>query len=189
MRPLYILFGALVVVVLLVLIFVGVFRPRSGTIPTKAPLILSEHASEDIAVSYMLDGKVNANEEHRAIKITVTNQYRLFEIIGGYQGQVIASQTFANNTESFKAFLASLQTAGWLKENTKTTSPVYEGKCPLGYRYILKTSNLEDAPEMLWTTSCNSAKGTFDGSLSTIKKLFKAQIPDYTKLVRGTDLS
>lgn len=190
MRPFYILIGALIVIAGLVFAFVSIFKPgKSSNIKqVTSAVVLAEHASEDNAVSYMVDGLTNATEDHRAIKITVTNKARTLEVFSGYDGNVILSKSFSNDTAGYKAFLAGLQTVGFLKQNTKNTSLNYQGKCPLGYTFIIKTSGIKDTPELLWTSSCSNAKGNFAGSLESVKQLFKKQIPDYDKLVTGVKI-
>jgi hypothetical protein len=188
MRPLYILIGALIIIAGLVFAFVSIFKPGKTSLPIASAVVLAEHASEDNAVSYMVDGLTNAIEDHRAIKITVTNKARTLEVFGGYDGRAILNKSFSNDTASYQAFLAGLQTVGFLNQNTKNTNLNYQGRCPLGYTFIIKTSGIKDVPELLWTTSCTNVKGNFAGSLESVKQLFKAQIPDYDKLVNGVKI-
>jgi hypothetical protein len=188
MKPLYILIGALIVIAGLAFAFVSIFKPgkTSNTKPVTSAVVLADHATKDNAVSYMVDGVTNSTEDHRAIKITITNKARTLEVFSGYNGNVIISQSFANDTASYRVFLAGLQTVGFIKQNTKNTDLNYTGKCPLGYRFILNTSGIKDAPQLLWTSSCgNAVKGNFAGNLDSVKQLFKAQIPDYNKLITG----
>jgi hypothetical protein len=190
MRPLYILIGALLVIASLVLVFVYVFKPGKTTTKTvTSAVVLADHANETNSVSYMVDGFTTSGEAHRAIKITITNQSRTLEVIGGYSGKVILSKTYTNDVASYKAFLAGLQTSGYIKQNAKYTSLAYEGRCPLGYRFVMNTAGIKDAPTLLWTTSCSNKVGSFQGNLGSVKQLFKNQIPDYQKLIKGVKLS
>ena len=189
MKPIYTLGGALIVITILVLVFIGIFKPnKTTTTPVKQPVVLADHATENIAVSYMIDGSTTATEKHRSIKITVTNSTRILEVFSGYQGQVIKSKSYPNDAASYKIFLSGLQTIGFIKQSTKNTSLEYSGKCPLGNTYLLTTSGIKDAPELLWSTTCEKVKGNFTGNLTSVKRLFQEQIPDYKKLVAGVDL-
>ena len=189
MKPIYTLAGALIVIAIIVLVFISFFKPsKSTTTPVKQQVVLADHAGENISVSYMVDGSTTAREDHRAIRITITNSARTVEVFGGYQSQVIKAQSYPNDATSYKIFLAGLQNVGFIKQSTKNVSLIYDGQCPLGYRFILGTSGIKDAPTLLWTTSCEKVNGNFTGNLAAVKKLFKDQIPDYNKLVQDVSL-
>lgn len=190
MRPIYILVGALVIIGILVIVLVSIFKPsNNNNTPAIPPVVLADYATETNSVSYMIDGITNAEENHRAVKITISNTSRTLEVISGYKGQVIKTKTYANNTESYKSFLAGLQTVGYIKQNPKNTSTNYLGKCPLGFRYLITTSGIKNVPELLWTTNCGGTPGSFAGDLAAVRELFKNQIPDYDNLVSGISVS
>ncbi len=187
MRPLYFLIGALIFIAGLVFTFVSIFKPGDSPTTVTSAVVLADHAAEANSVSYTMDGVINSAEQHRAVKITVSNSTRTIEIFSGYQGSVISSKSYANSPSSYKEFLAALQGVGFIKQTPKITD-TYLGKCPFGYRYVFNTSSISGAPEMLWTTSCGKVKGTFGGVLDSVTQLFKKQIPDYDALLKGVSL-
>lgn len=188
MRPFYILIGALVIIGLVVIVFLSLTRPNTDGKKTTPVVVLADFAGSNASVSYTLDGITRGNELHRSIKITITNTMRKVEVFSDYQGKIVKSQSFVNNVPSFKAFLAGLQTAGYLKKSTSITSENYLGQCPLGYRYIFNTDGIKDVPSILWTTSCSTSNGTFKGILDTVRQLFTNQIPGYEKFVSDVRL-
>ena len=188
LKPIYILIGALIVIAGLAFVLVTIFKPGSDSATVAPPVVLADHASESNSVSYLVDGVINSPEKHRAIQITVSNTVRTLQVFSGYQGNELIVKTYPNNVESYKEFLAALQTIGSTNYDTKATSDNYLGQCPFGYRFVIRTSGFKDVPEMLWTTSCSDSSGNFRGNLEQINQLFKKQIPDYDAVIKGVSL-
>lgn len=189
-RVLYIL-GTIAVFILAILFIIWIIGRISSRTSKKANTTtsqISDFADSDNSVSYKADGVINGNENHRAIKITVTNKSRMLEIISGYQGQVIYSQSYTNNVEAYKEFLSALQKSGYLIQRKNIANTTLEGACPLGNRYIFETIGIDISSEMLWTTSCASTQGTFGGKINVVQTLFQKQIPNYSKQVSTTSL-
>jgi len=149
---------------------------------------MAEYADGAATVSFTTEGPTNADENHRSIIMTVSNNIRSLEVTSGYQGQVIQSKSYGNNVSAFREFLAGLQTEGFLIQRSKTTVASIQGQCPLGIKYTFASTGINGAPDNLWTTSCLSKTRTFGGSLGVIKQLFQNQIPDYNSLVSDVDL-
>lgn len=189
-RSIYIFLGALFVIFLVVLVFVIIFRngDNGGNGTVKTVVLADNAADDDVKVSYTLDGIIRGNELHRAIRISVNNRFRTLEVFEDYQGTVIDKHTFPNNVESFRAFLAGLQTLGYLRQASEPAITDFEGQCPLGYRHIFNTEGVENAPTTLWRTSCSNTSGNFRGSLDSVRRLFRLQIPKYDSLVSRVNL-
>lgn len=150
---------------------------------------LVEYANSDARVSFATVGEVTGNEQHREIKITIDQYNRVLETYTGYQGQITSKNSFSNNSEAYRSFLAAIDKAGFAKKNPNPKTTDIAGLCPFGLRYLFGANGVESYPENLWTTSCSPQTGTFGGNLSTIRQLFQLQIPDYSKYTQGVNLN
>ncbi|HUD03540.1 MAG TPA: hypothetical protein VMR51_02015 [Patescibacteria group bacterium] len=187
MRNIYLILGVAVFVILLIFIIFGLNRPVTTTNNSK-PVIMSDFADTNADVIYTTEGIINGDELHRIIKITVDKNSRMVEVISGYQGTIIKSESFTNNSSAFKAFLASLQAEGFIAKRSKPGSTNSLGQCPLGTKYYFDSTGITGAPGDLWITSCSAKIGTFAGSLNSVQQLFQLQIPDYNNIVSGVNL-
>jgi hypothetical protein len=188
-KPFYTILGAFVVFIALAVIAVVFFSTRSHNV-TVVPknVVLADYAESNAVVSFEQDGATKGNELHRSIKITISRDSREFAVLSDYQGNAITRKSYPNNGSSFKAFLAGLQAAGYLKERKSALGDNYLGQCPLGIRFIYKNDNFKDVPALLWSTSCATSSGTSGGSSTILQQLFKNQIPEYNKMVVGVQL-
>lgn len=191
MRFFWIVAGALGLLLLITVFFLVLNRPNSSSVTTKSSqkIVMADYANSDATVSYTKDGITNGEEAHRAIKITISKNSRKLEIYEGYQGAILQTNSFSNDQDAYKAFLAAIQNKGYLNQNKTKTSTDIQGKCPLGLKYMFNTYGISGAPSFLWTSSCGIAPGNFGGNLTDIQRLFQLQIPDYSKLTSKTDLS
>ena len=176
--------------IIAVLIIFGVFifgiNKKSTPKPvTVAPSSLQDYASATAEVRLTVDGQVNGDDLHRAIRITVGKNQRKLEVIQGYQGNVIDSKTQDNNESAYDVFLRSLNNAGFTKER-KTKITDERGVCPTGNRYIYELTNTENNDLRRWSTSCGA--GTFGGQSQLIRSLFQSQITDYETITSTVEL-
>src|SRR5690554_4055350 len=97
----------IIVVIALILLGVLIFGGGDDTPrPTpEAARELPEYASTDASVVSVTDGVINGDDEHRSIRVTVNRNVRTIDVIQGYQGNVIKTQSFANNEPAFRVFL------------------------------------------------------------------------------------
>ncbi|MCA9344080.1 MAG: hypothetical protein H6793_01365 [Candidatus Nomurabacteria bacterium] len=177
-------------VVLLIFISVIWFFARSGDKPKQQVGVnretnITNYADTNTVVRFTQEGKINAREEHRVLQITIGQTERTAVIYDGYQGNVLKSQTLLNDRDAYKAFLAGLQNSGFTKPKVATRNVVPLGACPNGKRYHYDIINGSDTKQSLWSTSCNSARGTFGGNVSNVQTLFQNQIPDYSTFIQG----
>ncbi|MCA9348451.1 hypothetical protein KC867_03510 [Candidatus Saccharibacteria bacterium] len=157
---------------------------NSSTVSTRAKL--SESANSEAVFTFTERGPIVADEDHYNIQITVNRHTRVIKILKGYEGNVVATQSFTNNQEAFSDFVSALENAGYEgKKSTKYASE--EGVCPAGRRYVFE-SNQFDEDFRRWTSNCD-VKGDFAGSLSVIQGLYKDQIPEYNKFISETRAS
>lgn len=185
-----------VFVLLFVLIFLGwgissvarnVFKRNNQT--DVAVDASSNRALDDIRVArYIVDGPVVASSEHRSYSIEVTSNVAIMKVYSDYGQKIIAEKSYKNNTEAYNAFIKSLEEANATARyvGTDEDDDISEaGVCPEGRRYILE---LGDSVRR-WTTSCDRKTGTAAGKMTTMRKLFAKQIPDFDTLVKDTTLN
>lgn len=187
MRRYFIALGVvfLLVILLVILLFRGGEKPPTG--PTVLPL--NEYAFDNTsAVTYTQRGRINGDDVHRNIVITVTSDERKINIIQGYQGNVINTQTYSNNQDAYEQFLYALKQAGFLtkKKEIKVDDP--NGRCSTGILYYYTLSQDFNDLSSLWSGNCSKEIGTFGGNNTLIKTLFQAQITDYSKITSGVSL-
>lgn len=188
--------GVALFVGILILIFLGFLLILTGGNGKKtpsnapAPMSLPDYATTDATVSFTTNGIVNGVDVHRAIRITVGQDQRELDILQGYSGQVLSSQTFANTTDAYKAFLTAINNAGFLAKIKKPLvpdSPV--GQCPTGFTYVLQLNQEGDTLSNTWGSTCGAKVGNSAALISTTQQLFQNQITNYFTLTGSVNLS
>ena len=172
---------------LVVLTFVLIFKAFSGNNnqATKPQQIdLNSYATTNAVMRYTIDGPINADQNHRRIRVTVGNDQVLLEILKGYQGSVVTSKTYPSNAEAYTDFLHSLTLASFNKGRDQAPKDE-RGYCPAGRRYIYEAMSSGDNIMRWWSDSCASADGNFAGSAGTVRLLFTSQVPDFYKQTAG----
>jgi hypothetical protein len=176
-----------IAIIILVAVFIIAFGLGNENTTTRKTVNLEDYAYSDATVSATTDGIINGNDQHRAIKITVSKSHRTLHIYQGYEGTIAQSYSFTNNPTAFKQFLASLQKSKWTSVK-RTSSTSVDGQCPTGFRYIFANSGIDDIPNNLWSTTCSNIRGTFGGDTDLMLRLFQAQITDYNTLISDVRL-
>ncbi len=188
----FIIFG--IVVVILIFGLVAIFsrrgeRPNQEASVKKATALI-DYANSSTVVRLTQEGYINARENHRVVQITVGQNSRTIELIEGYQGKVIKSNSYSNDTDSYRAFLAALHNAGYTNTrvaSTRNIEPI--GACALGYRYYYDILDGANVKQSLWSTSCGNIRGTFNGKSGGVRTLFQKQIPNYSTFMQGVSFS
>lgn len=190
-RLLAIFIGLIVFIIILVMLFGRGGGDKNNPSTNQVQLQpLAEYAGTNATVSFTTDGIINADELHRAIRITVSNNQVTLDVLRGYNPQVIQSRTFQNNQEAYSVFLKAINNAGFLlKTKNKNIPADPAGQCPLGNRYILNLN--QDGVDLsnTWASTCGNKVGTSTGSIQTIRTLFQYQVPGYNRLVGEVNLS
>lgn len=171
------------IILILVLMFSGGGKPK---VPSTAKS-LESYATTDAAVSMYLDGPINANQDHQAVKITVDRNSVTFDKFSGYQGDVTQEQTFNNNETSYFNFLRALEFSGFTHGNTDSSLSDERGRCPLSERMVFELNDGDNRLEHFWTTSCGGTK-TYQGNTAATIQLFERQVPGYSKLTSSLSL-
>jgi len=175
------------VVAVIILIFLGIILLRGPKKPTSVTpaKTLPEYSNTDALVRLTMDGIIDGEENHRAIKITIGRDQRSIDIIQGYQNHLLNTQVYTNNESAYKVFLSALNLLGYTKERKRSNTDK-TGQCPLGSRFTYELINTGDTDLDLWNTSCGSGLGTFGSSQpATVRTLFERQIPNFQQLIQS----
>lgn len=180
-----------IILALLIFIAVKLFggggKPKQNPTP-KAPVVqpLPDYSDTMAEVSMTIDGRINGDDQHRAIRVTVDRFSRKLDIIGGYSSNILQEKTFSNNENAYDIFLRALNNSGFLAKRKKPSVSDERGQCPLGNRFIFELNDSGDVLSHLWSSSCGT--GTIGGSTSTLQQLFQNQITDYDRLTSNVQL-
>ena len=189
MRNYFIGLAIVVVLIIGISVFVSkVIHHKPKTTPTTTQTSKPEKfIDKTTQVSLTADGATVGVESHRAIRITIDNSSRTIDLISGYDDGVYETKTFPNNSSAFSAFLAAINTYGFSSENTNAAKDE-RGVCPLGIRYVYEATYRSGDPLRSWGSSCKGVN-RFIGQGPNIQQLFRNQIPDYNKIVKGVNLT
>lgn len=187
------LIGFVVVILMLLFGIILLFsgggeKPASTTAPVVKPL--PEYSITSAETSMTIRGEINGDDVHRSIRITVGQYDRRLDVIAGYQGQVIQTNTFSNNQSAYSEFLYAIKDAGFMLKRKGVTDAQAQpnGKCPLGNLYTYELNAGGESLSDLWSSSCGSKTGTLGGSSSLLQTLFQNQITNYSQLTSGVQL-
>jgi hypothetical protein len=170
--------GFLASVGLIVFVFILIVRGFNGNSKKVTTTPLTDYANSSVEMQYTIDGPVNADQDHKSVRITVGQNEVVIETLKGYDQTVGQTQTFDNNQTSYSTFLRALDIAGYSKGNTDSSKKDERGYCPTGTRYSYDIIDGSDTKQHFWSASCSSP-GTFKGNMSQVRVLFQAQIPNY----------
>lgn len=144
---------------------------------------LAAYADTAVTARVTIDGQINADQNHTALRITVNRDDVTYEQIQGYQGTVINRQSFANNQSAYNNFLYAIGHAGFLLGSNDSRLANEKGYCPLGHRYIIELMDGSRDIERYWATNCGgSAPKTYKGNLGLTLNLFELQVPNFDSL-------
>jgi len=175
----YIITIGLLIVLILFLVSGGGGK-KSGH-GAAVPKLLNSYAYTDAEVRLVLDGPINADENHQTIDITVDSLDATYTQTQGYDGTVVNSQTFPNTQNSYYAFLTALMQEDYTAGTSLTGFNSDTGLCPLGDRYNFEIIQNGQMLQNYWSTTCGGV-ATFKGNIPSTLDLFEAQIPNYDSL-------
>lgn len=179
----------LVAIGLVVLVIVLIVKALVGppTAPSSQTDITSYVNMPNASATLLVDAPTNVDQDHRQVKITVSATQNEIDVIQGYQGTVIANQSYANNSSAFAAFLQTLKLMNFSKGTVSSAN--YQGYCPAGDRYVFTFNNGEKDLFKYWSTSCGG-QGTFGGNVGQVLEQFRRQIPqaDFDQLTSDVSL-
>lgn len=141
------------------------------------------------SVRMTVRGPIVANEEFHSYQITIDSISRIMTTYQGYLEQSIASKTYGNNLKAYEQFVYALDKANYMKgaefEGDKDDT---RGICATGLVYEFEVLNAASSVKRLWASTCKGSPGSLDASVSQIRNLFEAQIPDSEDLLRKVEL-
>lgn len=184
MKRLLLFLSFLLGVVLLLIVIVGLSGNRNGSggvISANKVFDVADYADRDSKVSTTVAGPIVGNDEYREIRITVTPNSRTIDIIQGYQGKVIKSQSYSNNRDAYREFLDALSKQNYGK--SRDTKLEKSGACATGRRNTFLTYDNSTVVSDVWSGSCT--RGSTTGSSNQIINLFRRQITDYNEITSG----
>lgn len=150
---------------------------------------LSEMAdTRSSSVQYIVDGKINSQEEHRQIRFTISENRRVAEVLQGYNGEVLKRISLNNTDEAYDALIYALNDEGFgtIDEGSEVIDS--RGVCSSGKRYYYKIRVGASTLQELWASSCSGTHGTMDGDKAGINRLFENQFPGFDDFERGVKL-
>lgn len=175
------LVGFLITIGLIILLISLLFGGGNDKKVPKTSKTLDSYASTDAVATLTAAGPINYQGDHREVRISVSRDQVLYEVQRGYNGEIIKQQNWGNTQEAYRAFLAALETANFTKGDTKAAIKDPTGLCPLDKRYILTLTEGGNDIIRFWSTTCGAK--TFQGKLSTVKELFRTQLPANSNLL------
>lgn len=158
-----------------------------STQPTTTEQVsLAASADTELVARLTTSGEIVGKEDYKSIRISVSRNKRVLEIMSGYNNAVIDTRSFSNDQAAFESFLLAIEIAGFT-ESKKGANEDERGYCSSGTRTVYEALANVDAQQRLWSGSCSVKVGTFAGDVSAVEDLFEAQIPDYLELVEDVD--
>jgi len=182
-------FGFIAFLLLIVVGTILIVSHHHSSPKKPAPIVrtLPDYASSNSSVSMTIDGVVNGDDIHRAIRITISKESRNIDIIQGYSGNVINTSSQANTADAYSVFLRALNVASFTAKLKKATGPTDSaGQCPDGTREIFALSDNSNTISSLWSSSCGI--GTFGGNPDLAQLLFQRQITNYEDVTANVQL-
>lgn len=173
------LIGILVFIFLLIFLIIRLLSGGGGSEQKNLPPALISYANTDTTVRYIIDNPTQNDETHRDIIITVGKDAATLTITGGYNGNIISTESFTGNPNAYAAFLASLdKSGGFTKGDNRASVQDERGYCATGNRFSYDIVDGDGKRiQHLWSTSCGVK--TFKGVTGIVDQLFRNQIPNF----------
>lgn len=171
--------------VILVIVFLVKTIGGNGGAKPQHQVDVTDYAGMPSAVTLLSDAPTNIDQDHRQVRITVTQSENEVDIIQGYQGNVIDTRTYPSNQAAYTVFLQSLKLMNFSKGDNNPDLKDYSGYCPRGNRFVFTFNDGSTDLFSYWTTSCG--QGTYKGERSATLNLFRNQIPqsDFSALTNN----
>lgn len=174
---------------LIIVLFSKAFSTSKTATTARPKVDLLSYAATDAVSSVYIDGPVQANQDHQALKISVDKNQVKIELYRGYQREVVKQAVYPNNPTSYASFLKSLDKAQFARSVSANVGVDERGYCPLRNRFIYELNNETTSVVRAWTTSCGV--GNYTGDRALTRTLFIDQVPDkeLRTFLNGTNFS
>lgn len=180
------LMGLLGVVGLVIVVVILIIRGLGGDDAAKAGPSLTAYADSNTVMRFTIEGPINADTVHQALRITVGRDESKAEILQGYRDTIANTISCSSNSEAYGVFLRALDILNFNKGNDDSKLQDERGFCPDGSLFLLEIHEGSRQIQRYWETSCG--EGNFGGDLPALEELFKAQIPDLGNFTRDVEL-
>jgi hypothetical protein len=141
------------------------------------------------SVRMTVRGPLVANEEFHSYQVTVDSSVRALVTYQGYLEQSIGSKSYGNNLKAYEQFVYALDKANFMIGDELTGDKNdTRGICATGLVYEFEVISADSTVKRLWTSTCKGSPGSLKASVTQVKNLFLAQIPDSDQLLRKLDL-
>lgn len=174
------LFAVGLVVLILVLLLSGPSTPKTVT------KSLLSYADSNSSVELDIYGPIVAPSNHNEIDIVINQTYSNITVYQGYNYNAVKSANYSNSYNSYKAFLAALNFAGFNTGTKNNASSL--GYCAEGDVYTYKLYNNGQEVSSYWSSGCSNDPITYRGDVARTLSLFQAQIPDYSSIVSNANI-
>ncbi len=173
--------GLLSIVAFVLAVALLVVRGITGGGEPKDKINLADYANTDTVMRLTIDGEINSEQEHRAVRITIGRDEARMDILNGYNQYVANTFNFPNTSAGYETFLRALQLLGYTKGDDDPNLKDERGYCPSGNRYVFEVRENGWEAQRFWRSSCK--EGNFGGDTTRVIDLFQRQIPDYNSLL------
>lgn len=149
---------------------------------------LADYLRPNTSVKVTVEGPIVADETFVSYDIEVGQDFRQITRYKGYGKAVVSQKRYDNNDASYEAFMQALSRLGFTTKAKNSSGDSETGACPTGRRFIYELKDIDEQVFRTWNVSCNSTLGSFGGSATSVRTLFKNQIPDATAILSGSGL-
>lgn len=170
----------LIAIALAVFVFVLIFKSIGGNpnaTPANDNVDMTQYIDTNAVMEFTAQGPIVADQDFRAVKIKVDNNYVSANVLKGYNYKTIDSKSFPNNQQAFEVFVRALSIMGYDNGDANPKLANEKGYCPTGVRYIFAITRGGETEQRYWRGSCGV--GSFKGTYQPIVNLFKNQVPDF----------
>ena len=154
-----------------------IFGGAKTTAAAEQKIELLDYDRPSTSVKLIVQGPVVADEQYVSYEIEVGQDFRQITLYKGYGKTIVQQKRYDNNPQAYRAFLEALRRLGYTSK-VKGASDNEQGACATGKRYIYELNDLDEQVLRTWGVSCTSSTGSFGGTGSGVRSLFKAQVPD-----------
>lgn len=147
------------------------------------------NTSLDRSVRMTVRGPIVGDSQFHSYTITATPTTRNLTTYEGYLQSQIETSDLANNSKAYEQLVYALDRADMMEgKELEGDADDMRGVCATGRLYRYEVVQGSNVVKSLWTTTCGNAKGSLKASNQVLLRLFKAQIPDVSKITSKVKL-
>lgn len=175
----------LIAIALVIFVIVLVLQNLGGdSTPANDKPAMTEYINTDSEMSVTAYGPIVADEDFKSARITVSSSEVTIDLMRGYNQRTVNTRSYPSNGNAYNDFVRALSILNFNSGNDNEKLADETGYCPTGNRYVYEITENNARQQRYWSGSCT--KGTFRGLSPQVRALFKAQVPDYTDVLRDT---